>query len=84
MDDVGKYLRKYSTLVPPEGTKKKLLIELFRNECGITLTEKQIRLQGQGIFLDCHPAVRGEIQRLAPHIITTLLERYNTRIAFIR
>jgi hypothetical protein len=84
MDDIGKYLRKYATLTPPQGTKKKLLAELFRSECGVTLSENQIRLQKEGVFLDCHPAVRTEIQRHAPHLISILLERHNTRITFIR
>jgi hypothetical protein len=84
MDEVGKYLRKYTTLVPPEGTKKKIFIDVIRSECGITITERHIRLRGQGIYLDCHPVIRGEIQQRASGIISTLLEKHNTRIAFIR
>jgi len=84
MDTIGKYLQKYFKLAPPEGVKKKTLIQVIKDECGVTLTEEQIRIHKEGFFLQCHPTVRSEVLQHTTHILQVLHEKHNTRVSFIR
>lgn len=84
METVTSYLAKYAKLVPPEGSKKKLLIRVVRDECGVSLEEHAIRLQGGGAFLSCHPTIRTEIALCAPSVLATLHREHGVRLAFLR
>ena len=84
MDSIQKHLQKYSKLTPPEESKKKVILKTLKDECGILLEEKQIKLFKEGVFLNCHPTIRSEIIQQQRAIITALLEKHQIRISFIR
>lgn len=84
MRELQKYLDKYRTLAPPEASVRKVLRTVLYDECGFTLEEKDITLQRGGIIVSCHPTVRSELMRSAPHILSVLQNAHNIRLAFIR
>ena len=84
MDVVSKYLKKYKALAPPEGLKKKTVLQTIQSECGIQLNEKQLRFSGNGLFINCHPTIRSELRMCAPRVLRVLVEQHNLRLAFIR
>jgi hypothetical protein len=84
MDTIFKYLSRYKNLTPPEASKKKIVIQVIQDECGIQITEKEIQIKREGVLLSCHPTVRSELTRCAPRVIHTLLKKHNVRISFIR
>lgn len=84
MDGVGKFLDRYKHLTPPEGSKRKVLCDVIRHECGIVVDEKSITIRGNGAYLSCHPTLRGEIRLCAPRVLTQLHQQHNIHLAFIR
>jgi len=84
MDNVVSFLAKYKNLTPPEESTKKIIVEAIKHECGITLEKKDVSLKQGGVFLKCHPAVRSELLRCVPKIISTLSREYNIRLSYIR
>lgn len=84
MDGLKKFLGKYKHLVPPEMSKKKALTTVIKNECGVVIEETNITLRGTGVFIHCHPTLRGEIRLCTPRILEALNNQYNIRISFIR
>lgn len=84
MEGLQKFLSRYTHLIPPEGSKRKKILEVIQNECGIRLEEKEIKLQGSGVYLQCHPTIRGEIRLCAPRVLSVLHQEHNIHIAFIR
>ena len=84
MDNAAKFLERYLKLSPPQSTKKKLLIKTIQDECGVSITEDQIKLHKEGVFLNCHPIIKTEIVRNQQGIISALHNHHNTRISFIR
>ena len=84
MEELRTYLTRYKNLKPPHASTIKLLIETVGDECGITLTEKNISIRQGGVVLSCHPTVRSELLQNSTHIITLLHKKYNVRISFIR
>jgi|GEM_PF-4193254 len=84
MKELQKYLQKYKNLTPPEASKKKVLIDAIRSECGITLTENDIALIGGGARLSCHPTVRSEIAQCAPRVLGVLHGEYGVHLAYLR
>ena len=84
MQELRSYLSKYLHLTPPEATKKKVLIDVIRKECGILLEEKEIVIVGGGVRLSCHPTVRSELARCAPQVLRTLHQEHNVHLAYLR
>jgi hypothetical protein len=84
MDGVQKFLARYKNLTPPEASKQKCLIDVIREECGISLEERHVMIRGNGAHLACHPTVRGEIRLHTARILAALHEKHNVRLAFIR
>lgn len=84
MEDLQKYLGKYQQLTPPEKSKKKLLISVIQDECGILLTEKAISLTRGGVIVSCHPTIRSELTQCVPRILSLLQHKHNLRLNFIR
>jgi hypothetical protein len=84
MRELGQYLEKYRSLAPPEASIRKVLAQVLHDECGFDLKEKDLALQRGGVIISCHPTIRSEIMRTAPHVLTTLQHSHNIRLAFIR
>jgi len=82
--ELKQYLDKYKNLKPPHESEIKLLIQTIHDECGISLSEKEISVRRGGAIISCHPTVRSELLQFAPQVINTLLKKHNIRIAFIR
>ena len=84
MNGLQKYLDKYKALAPPETSKCKILAAIIRDECGVTVEEKEISIRGGGVYLKCHPALKGEIRMCAPRILSALHQHHSIHISFIR
>ncbi len=84
MELASSYLAKYARLEPPQASTKKLLVQVIRDECGITLTERSVSLSRGGAILSCHPTERSELARCVPQILTLLQHEHNVRLSFIR
>jgi hypothetical protein len=84
MDLLGNFLEKYSHLTPPEGSKKKVFIEVVSRECGITLKEKNITFTNGGVFLSCHPIIKKEIISQGSDILQRMREDFNIHATFIK
>ena len=84
MDSVVSFLAKYKNLTPPEESAKKIILETIKDECGINLKTKDVSMKQGGVFLSCHPAVRSELIRCVPRIISTLQKEHNIRLSYIR
>ncbi len=84
MEGIKKYLRRHKGLVPPQESAKRLCIEIIQNECGISLGEKELSIRNGGVHLSCHPTVRSEVIHNAPIILSTLCQKHNVRISYIR
>lgn len=84
MDDLKKYLSKYTHLTPPEMSKKKALTTVIKNECGVVVEENNVTLRGTGVFINCHPTIRGEIRFCTPRILEVLHTQHNIHFSFIR
>lgn len=84
MQNIFTYLSKYKNLIPPEESKKKIIIQSIQDECGIKVSKKEISLRGGGVTLTCHPTIKSELSQCAPRVINTLLTQHNIRISFIR
>jgi hypothetical protein len=82
--ELSKYLARYKNLEPPQTSTVKLLIQTIRDECGITLTEKEVALSRGGAVISCHPVVRSELLQYASQVITTLHKKHNIRLSYIR
>ena len=84
MEGIFKYLSRYKNLTPPNASAIKLLIETIHSEYGILLEESNITFKRGGVLLSCHPAVRSEVVRSAPTIISILYKKHNVRLSYIR
>jgi hypothetical protein len=84
MQTIKGLFQKYATLTPPEGSKKRVVIEMVKKECGITVQECDIRIGNGGVFLSCHPIERAEIMRSSPTILQRLRDEYAVYVSFIR
>jgi hypothetical protein len=84
MKELLTYLSKYKNLVPPQASKKKVLTALFRDECGVNISEKEIVLSRGGVHLKCHPTVRTEIAHCAPRILSILHKEHGLHFGYIR
>ncbi len=84
MNGIGSYLDKYKHIKPPESSKRKVLVEVVRAECGVLLKESEVMITRGGVRLSCHPTVRSEIARHAPVILDVLHKRHGVHIAFIQ
>ncbi len=82
--ELSKYLERYKNLEPPEESTVKLLIRIIKDECGITLEEKEISMRRGGVVLTCHPTVRSELLQYVPSVISTLHRKHKIRLSFIR
>ena len=51
MEGLQKFLSRYKNLTPPEGSKRKVLLAVIKQECGFLLEEKEIKIQGNGVYL---------------------------------
>jgi hypothetical protein len=84
MQTIKGLFQKYAHLAPPESSKKKVVVQAVKKECGITLSEDDVRLSSGGVFLGCHPIERAEILRSAPQVLTRLRDDYSVYMSFIR
>lgn len=84
MEGIKKYLKRHTGLTPPQASAKRLCIEAIQDECGISLEEKEITIRNGGVHLSCHPTVRSEVVHNAPSILSTLCQKHNVRISYIR
>lgn len=82
--ELYKYLEQYKNLKPPHESEVKLLIKTIYDECGITLSEKEVSLRRGGAVVTCHPTVRSELLQFVPQVITTLHKKHKIRLSFIR
>ena len=84
MDNVVHFLARYKKLKPPHASTIKLVAQTIKDECGISIKEKDITLKRGGVVVTCHPTVRSELLRYVPKVLTTLFEKHNVRISYIR
>lgn len=84
MNGLGSYLDKYKHIKAPESSKRKVLVEVVRTECGISLKESEVMITRGGIRLACHPTVRSEIARHTPNILNILHKQHGIHVAFIQ
>lgn len=84
MNDLSKYLDRYRNLTPPNASTIKLLVKTIHDECGVDLTESSVSLHRGSAVVSCHPAVRSEVVRCAPQVITTLQKKHGIRLTSIR
>ena len=81
MQTIQNLFAKYTTLTPPESSKKKHVIVLIREESGVVLSEKDVRIQNATITLCCHPVERVEVLRCKHAILTRLREECSIYIS---
>jgi len=84
MRELQNFLARYKNLTPPEGSKKKVLIETLYRECGVSFKEKDLTFRGGGVTLSCHPITRSEVIQCAPRVLEVLYKEHGIHIAFIR
>lgn len=75
MFELGNYLAKYRNLEPPQASVTRLLVEIVRDECGVTLEEGMVSIRNSTAFLSCHPALRSELRLCAPRVLAELQRR---------
>lgn len=84
MEPLSLFFAKYRSLEPPQASVARLVCAAIRDECGITLGEKEIRIVQGGVQLSCHPVVRSEIALCAPRVLATIRSVHGIRLSFLR
>ncbi len=84
MEGLGAYLARYRSLEPPHASMARMVCAVVRDECGITLSEKELRFTQGGVLLSCHPVVRSEVVVHAPRILAILREKHGVRLSHVR
>jgi hypothetical protein len=82
----GNFLSKFKNIVPPERSVKRALLSVLKNECGIVLKDKEIKVRGKMVYLSTSPAARSEIALQKSKILDALHKKLggNRRIVDLR
>jgi hypothetical protein len=61
MDGIKLYLERFKNLLPPDDQLKTLLVEIIKEECGVSLEKKSITVSRWSVFVKAPAAAKSEI-----------------------
>lgn len=71
LQNIQKLLERFN-FEPPEGTRKKAIVDAISNVMGVTISSKQIRIQGNYAYIEASSVIRSEVMLRKGEILRQL------------
>ena len=70
--NISSFLEKFKNIIPPDDFLKKTFISIIKEEVGIEIPRKDIKIERGTIYLSASPAIKSELYIKKPLLLRRL------------